>query len=77
MHPLPHPCPCHAAVFRSFGAIAELPLLAVRPELQRRNGLGGLLLAAVEHLLLQAGAQVRAGLMPACLWGRQAVSLGR
>ncbi|PSC69844.1 oxidoreductase [Micractinium conductrix] len=45
------------AVFRSFGAIAELPLLAVRPELQRRNGLGGLLLAAVEHLLLQAGAQ--------------------
>ncbi|KAL4428317.1 hypothetical protein ABPG75_002406 [Micractinium tetrahymenae] len=45
------------AVFRSFGECAELPVLAVRPELQRRNGLGRLLLAAVERLLLQAGAQ--------------------
>lgn len=68
-----HPCLLHlsdpasscisvnpaAATFRSFGEFAELPLLAVRPELQRRNGLGRLLLAAVEQLLLQAGSQVR------------------
>ncbi|KAL4423052.1 hypothetical protein ABPG77_002086 [Micractinium sp. CCAP 211/92] len=46
------------ATFRSFGEFAELPVLAVRPELQRRNGLGRLLLAAVEQLLLQAGSQV-------------------
>ncbi|PRW44524.1 oxidoreductase [Chlorella sorokiniana] len=46
------------AVFRCFGEVAELPLLAVRPELQQRNGLGRLLLAAVEQLLLAAGAKV-------------------
>lgn len=51
-------CVCPAAAFRSFGELAELPLLAVRPELQRRNGLGRLLLAAVEYLLLQAGTEV-------------------
>ncbi|KAL4423051.1 hypothetical protein ABPG77_002085 [Micractinium sp. CCAP 211/92] len=45
------------AAFRSFGEFAELPVLAVRPELQRRNALGRLLLAAVEQLLLQAGSQ--------------------
>ena len=52
------PCP-PAAVFRCFGEVAELPLLAVRPELQGRNGLGRLLLAAVEHVLLAAGAKVK------------------
>ena len=49
-----------AAVFRCFGEVAELPLLAVRPELQQRNSLGRLLLAAIEQLLLAAGAKVRA-----------------
>jgi ribosomal protein S18 acetylase RimI-like enzyme len=47
-------------VFRTFGELAELPLLAVRPELQQRNGLGTMLLAAVERLLLAAGAKVGA-----------------
>lgn len=46
-------------MFRCFGEMAELPLLAVRPELQQRNGLGRLLLAAVEQLLLAVGAKVR------------------
>jgi hypothetical protein len=57
-------------VFRTFGELAELPLLAVRPELQQRNGLGRLLLAAVERLLLTAGAKVgahRPGLLLALL----------
>ncbi|KAI3428570.1 hypothetical protein D9Q98_007392 [Chlorella vulgaris] len=45
------------AVFRSFGEVAEIPVLAVRPEVQRHNGLGRLLLAAVEQLLLLAGAK--------------------
>ena len=57
--PVPSPPPSPPAVFRCFGAVAELPLLAVRPEVQRRNGLGRLLLAAVEQLLLAAGAKVR------------------
>lgn len=57
--PAASPLPA-AAVFRCFGEMAELPLLAVRPELQQRNGLGRLLLAAIEQLLLAAGAKVRA-----------------
>lgn len=57
--PVRPPPPAPAAVFRSFGDLAEVPVLAVRPELQRRNGLGRLLLAAVEQLLLLAGAKVR------------------
>jgi hypothetical protein len=58
--------PLVAAVFRSFGWLAEVPVLAVRPELQRRNGLGRLLLAALERLLAAVGVQVRPGLRGCC-----------
>lgn len=46
------------ALFRVFGSgPAEVPLLVVRPEV-RRQGLGRLMLGALEHLLLACGAEV-------------------
>ncbi len=67
-------------MFRCFGEVAELPLLAVRPELQQRNGLGRLLLAAMEQLLLVAGAKVGSvqccfGQWVACATGGTALAL--
>ena len=50
-------------MFRVLGPdVAELPALAVRPELQG-NGLGRLLLALLENALLEAGVKLLA--MPA------------
>ena len=52
-----------AGVFRVLGPdVAELPVLAVRPELQG-NGLGRLLLALLENALLEARVKLLA--MPA------------
>ena len=52
-----------AGLFRVLGPdVAELPALAVRPELQG-NGLGRLLLALLESALLEAGVKLLA--MPA------------
>ena len=53
------------AVVRLLGAdAAEMPVLAVRPDLQR-NGLGRLMLASIERLCREAG--VPALLMPCLL----------
>lgn len=48
-----------AALVRAFGAVAEVPVLAVRPDLQG-NRLGELLLAQLESALLEAGVKLLA-----------------
>ena len=56
-------CPPYAGVVRALGAeVAELPALAVRPELQG-NALGRLLLSVLEAVLREAGVKLVA--MPA------------
>jgi GNAT superfamily N-acetyltransferase len=53
-----------AALVCAFGPVAEVPVLAVRPEVQG-SGLGRLLLSQLESALLEAGAKLLA--MPTVL----------